>query len=196
MIVVDVETSGTEPDKHSILSIGAIDFAHPDNQFYEECRIWDGAHIDPEASEFLKLSEAQMKDRLKQTEGELVTRFFAWLEERDEHTIAGQNPMFDLGFIKAAAYRNHLNLTLARRSVDQHSLVYFHMLKRGITPPVMNKHSALDSDTIMAYVGIPAEPKPHVAINGAKWESEAFSRLIHEKSLFNEFKSYKIPWIT
>ena len=45
MIVIDVETTGVIPTKHSILSIGAIDFNNPENQFYEECRIWDGAQV-------------------------------------------------------------------------------------------------------------------------------------------------------
>ena len=40
MIVIDIEASGTEWAKHSILSIGALDFEHPENRFYEECRIW------------------------------------------------------------------------------------------------------------------------------------------------------------
>src|SRR3989344_2493483 len=35
MIVIDVETTGVIPTKHSILSIGAIDFNNPENQFYE-----------------------------------------------------------------------------------------------------------------------------------------------------------------
>ena len=45
MLVVDVEASGTDYSKHSIVSVGALDFANPKNRFYEECRIWDGAHI-------------------------------------------------------------------------------------------------------------------------------------------------------
>jgi DNA polymerase III epsilon subunit-like protein len=196
MIVVDVETTGTEPDKHSVLSIGAVDFGNPDAQFYGECRIWDGAHVDPVALTINGMTEAQVRDPNKKTEGEIIKDFFTWVEDREEFTVAGQNPLFDLGFIKAGAYRNHINYTLAHRSIDQHSLVYFHMIRRGLTPPVHNKHSGLDSDTIMAYVGIPAEPKPHIALNGAKWEAEVFSRLLHEKPLFTEFKGYKIPWIS
>ena len=45
MIIVDVESTGIEPEKHSILSIGALDFDNPENQFYGECRAWDWAHI-------------------------------------------------------------------------------------------------------------------------------------------------------
>lgn len=41
MIVLDIEASGTEYEKHSIVSIGAFDFRNPANRFYEECRIWE-----------------------------------------------------------------------------------------------------------------------------------------------------------
>ena len=50
MIIIDVEASGTEHDKHSIVSLGAIDFDNPENRFYRECKVWTGAHIMDEAS--------------------------------------------------------------------------------------------------------------------------------------------------
>ena len=34
MIIVDVETTGIDPEKHSIVSIGAVDFSNPSNEFY------------------------------------------------------------------------------------------------------------------------------------------------------------------
>ena len=34
MIVVDMESSGVEPHKYSLLSVGAVDFTNPDNTFY------------------------------------------------------------------------------------------------------------------------------------------------------------------
>ena len=40
MIVVDVEASGTEPHKHSIVSVGALELEKPDRQFYGECKVW------------------------------------------------------------------------------------------------------------------------------------------------------------
>ena len=51
MIVVDVESSGVDAQKDSLVSVGAIDFDNPENRFYEECRIWDGAHVEKEALE-------------------------------------------------------------------------------------------------------------------------------------------------
>jgi hypothetical protein len=69
------------------------------------------------------------------------------------------------------------------------------MIKKGITPPVLNNRTDLNSDKIMNYVGIPAEPHPHNALNGAKVAGEAISRLLYDRNLLPEFKQFKIPWI-
>lgn len=195
MIVLDVETTGTEPSKHSLVSIGAIDFSDPSKQFYAECRMWDGAHIMPEALVINGYTEEEIRDPKKKTEGEVAAEFLKWIEGSAEHTIAGQNPFFDTGFMQAACQRNSLNFTLAHRIIDLHTIVYFHMKRRGLEVPVKNKRTSINSDFIMNYVGLPAEPKPHIALNGAKWEAEAFSRLLNEKSLFSEFVQYPIPWL-
>lgn len=194
MIIVDVESSGVEPAKHSILSIGAIDFLNPKNQFYGECRIWDGAHIMDEALAVNGFTREQITDTKKQTEKDLVKSFLAWVEILSEHTIAGQNPSFDRDFIHKALERYHLNWPLAYRTIDLHTVCYFHMVKRGVSPPIANKRTDLNSDKIMKYVGIPAEPHPHNALNGAKVAAEALSRLLYDKSLMEEFKDYPIPW--
>jgi DNA polymerase III epsilon subunit-like protein len=173
-----------------------MDFNHSEQVFNEECHIWDGAHIDPDGLKINGFSEEQIKDPKKQSEEAIIKKFLAWMEGREERTVAGQNPSFDLGFIRAAANRYHLNMPLAHRSIDLHTIVYFHMVRRGTTPPVAHHHSALNSDFIMEYVGIPTEPKPHLALNGATWEAEALSRLMYEKPLLSQFEKYTIPWIS
>jgi len=62
MIVLDVEATGTEPHKHSIVSVGALDIANPTNRFYMECRAWDGAHIMDEALAVNGFSREQVID--------------------------------------------------------------------------------------------------------------------------------------
>ena len=47
----------------------------------------------------------------------------------------------------------------------------------------------------MEYVGIPVEPHPHNALNGAKQSTEAISRLLYDKKLLPEFDKYPIPWL-
>ncbi|MDB5204157.1 MAG: hypothetical protein JWP09_185 [Candidatus Taylorbacteria bacterium] len=194
MIVVDVETSGTDPRYHSLVSIGAIDFDNPSDVFFKECRVFDGAKIEDSALAINGMTREQVANPAKPTDGEIVADFILWMKNKKDHTVGGQNPSFDVSFILAGAERNGLNISLAHRVIDLHSITYFHMSKRGIVPPLKNNRTDLNSDVIMKYVGIEPEPKPHIAINGAKWEAEAFSRLFNDKALFPEFNQYSIPW--
>ncbi len=194
MIVADIEASGIDNRVHGILSIGAVDFLDPDRKFYGECRIWDGAHVMDEALDVNGFSYEEIKSPEKQSEEELMEDFREWLHASENHTIAGQNPHFDSSFLNMAAERSGIDLGLAHRLIDLHSICFFHMVVMGIEPPVSKKRTELNSDTIMRYVGIPVEPRPHNALNGALWEAEAFSRLLYEEPLFEDFEEYAIPW--
>src|SRR3989338_2689314 len=106
MIVVDVETTGVNPQKHSMVSIGALDFLNPKNTFYEECRIWDGAEIDLGALAVNGFTKEQIIDPKKQTAEEAVKKFIEWTKAMPNRTIAGGNPFFDADFLKASARRD------------------------------------------------------------------------------------------
>lgn len=196
MIVVDVEASGIDPQTHSIVSVGAIDFSNPTRQLYEECRIWDGAHVMEDALEVNGFSEAQIRDTAKQTEGELVHTFIAWALETPDRTLAGQNVSFDRDMLRAAATRaKHTEWPFAFRSIDTHTLAYMHHVKRGLSVPLAHNRSALDLDAILNYCGIPEEPTPHNALTGAKCHAEVISRLLYDKKLLPEFEAFPIPWL-
>lgn len=194
MIAVDVEASGTEYHKHSIVSIGALELQNPTRQFYGECRIWNGAHIMDDALEVNGFTREEITDPNKKTEGEIVKEFLEWAGEAEEHTLVGQNVSFDRDFLKAAAERAHINWPLAYRSIDTHTLCYMHMIKRGIKIPLKNKRSTLNLDAVLNYVGIPSEPEPHNALTGALSHAEVAHRLLYDKPLLNEFKEFPIPW--
>lgn len=195
MIVIDVEASGVNVYKNSLLSIGAIDFFNPKNQFYGECKIREGAHISRESLLVNGFSEENITRSGKQTDASLVKDFINWAIKSREHTFAGQNPSFDRDFIHQSALVNHIDWPFAQRTIDQHTLCYMHMIKRGITPPVANNRTDLNSDKIANYVGIPTEKRPHNALNGAKIAAEAISRLLYDKKLLPEYKRYPIPWL-
>lgn len=194
MIIVDIETTGLNFIKNGIASIGAVELEHPEREFYGECRIEDDVEVSDDALKINGYTTADLYDPSKQSEQELIEQFFEWAMGAEEHTVGAQNPAFDVGFLQSTAMKHHVNFPLAHRSFDMHSMCYLHMVQRGESPPVKKGRSALNSDAIMRYVGIPEEPKPHIAINGAKYEAEAFSRLLHGKTLLNEFASYPIPW--
>lgn len=197
MLVVDVEASGTEYLKHSIVSLGAIDFVNPENRFYGECRVWEGAHIMNEALAVCGFTKEEITDPNKKTEGELVTEFLEWSQHMADRTLAGQNVSFDRDFIRAAAERAGLSWDLAYRSIDTHTLCWMHIIKSGKNPPVDPQHrrSALDLDAVLHYCGIPKEPEPHNALTGALSHAEVISRLLYDKKLLPEFEQYEIPWV-
>lgn len=196
MIILDIEASGTEPYIHSIVSLGAIDFAKPERRLYLECQVWPGAHIMEEALEVNGFSEAQITDPNKMSEAELVIQFLEWSQECADRTLVGQNVSFDRNFVQAAAARAHLAYDLPYRTLDTHTMAYTHMLLRGLTPPVDAQHrrTALDLDAILNYCGIPSEPEPHNALTGALCHGEVTARLLFKKNLFVEFEDYPLPF--
>lgn len=197
MIVIDVEASGTEAHIHSLVSIGAVDFSNPENRFYQECQIWEGAHIMDGALEVNGFTEEQITDKSKPSEAEITQHFLEWSQHCADRTLAGQNPSFDRDMVRAAAGRAHLNWDLAYRTIDTHTLCYMHIVKAEGVPPVDAQHrrSSLDLDAILNYCGIPAEPQPHNALTGALCHAEVASRLLYDRKLLPEFTQYEIPWL-
>lgn len=198
MISVDVEATGLDADKASIVSVGAVDLDDPTNQFYEECRIWNGSHTSEESLAITGFSPEEIGEGSgKQSEAELVRNFIAWATDRPKtHTFVGQNPRFDSDFIAAACRRAGIEFPFAYRSIDTHTLCWSHMHARGQEPPVANRRSAINLDYILQYCGVPAEPKPHNALNGALSHAEVFFRLVYNRQTLPEFLEYPIPWQT
>ena len=197
MIVLDIEASGLEAHKHSIVSIGALDLSNPKNRFYEECRVWEGAHIADDALTVNGFTRDQVTDPKKISEADLAHAFLDWSTTVEERTFAGQNPSFDRDFLKYASERaGHTNWPFAHRTIDTHTLCWMHMVTHGLQPPTDPVHhrSALNLDTVLNYCGIPQEPKPHNALTGALSHAEVISRLLYGRKLIPEFMQFEIPW--
>lgn len=198
MIIVDIEATGTNALKHSIVSLGAIDFKNPERQLYLECKRFAGAHIMDGALEVNGFTEAEVDDETKMTEAELFAQFMEWSYECDDRTLVGQNISFDRAFLAAAADRADAVFDLPYRTLDTHSMCYIHMVKNGVTPPFDEQHkrTALNLDAVLNYCGIPDEPDPHNALTGAKCHGETASRLLYDRPLLPDFEQYKIPWLS
>jgi DNA polymerase III epsilon subunit-like protein len=193
MIVVDIETTGLDPKRHSIIEIGAIDFNNPTNYFNGKCQIWIGAEVDLTALEVNGFTLGEIQDQKILSQEELISDFKTWTDSIEDKTIAGQNVDFDISFLVESTRRIGQKFNWGKRKVDQHSIAYAHYLERNIRPPLKDGISNLDSDTIMNYAGLPPEPRPHRALNGARYETESLSRLIFGKGVFDEFAEYAIP---
>lgn len=196
MICIDVEASGTEYSKHSIVSLGAVDLDNPERRFYGECRIWDGAHIMEGALEVNGYTEAEITDPTKQSEAELMAAFLEWTKDMADRTLVGQNISFDRDMVRAACDRADLAYDLAYRTLDTHTLCYMHMIKSGLPAPIDTEHrrSSLNLDAVLNYCGIPDEPEPHNALTGALCHAEVTSRLLFDRPLLPEFEQFPVPW--
>ncbi|MDO8594937.1 MAG: 3'-5' exonuclease [bacterium] len=212
MIIVDVESSGVDAKLNSLLSVGALDFDNPTNQFYMECYAFEGAHIEREAlvvagftrEEIVannqsprlrsEASDGQANtNHQKKTDREVVETFLEWMKSCKEWTLVGQNPSFDRDFLQQTAHRYHINWPLAQRTIDLHSIAYWEFLRAGKEIPRRNNHSALNLDRILEHVGLPTRTESHNALDDAKLEGEALSRLLRGKVLLEEYSSFPVP---
>lgn len=175
MIVVDCETGGLDPKYNPLLSIGAIEYENPHNQFYAEIKPVSGLTIDAKALGIngINLIEWQNKPTLHY----VMREFLKWIREIDEITLAGHNPSFDRDFCNVNFRRVGYNTIFNHRTIDLHTVAYVVFSQKGI------KFNKLFSDEIYRLLNMPQEPRPHNALNGAVWETEAFARLIRDKKL-------------
>ena len=207
MIVVNVGTTGTNPYKHSIVSIGAIDtlkFLNGSEEplFYGECRMRQGAEIEKEidektnstrypALEVNGFTEAQVRYNNKESHEEIMHRFRFWLNTSQNRTFCGENIFFYMSFLREAFLSSGYDKKLVHqligtRGLDIHTTSYDNHERNNIEVPMKNEKSALSLDEILKYVGLPPEQKPHNALIGAILEAEARWRLVHGTSLFKD----------
>jgi DNA polymerase III epsilon subunit-like protein len=195
MIVIDIETTGTDPRHHAIISIGALDFENPTNQFYSECSISPEAKIDPEALPIIGFSEEELRDQTKQSPFILMSAFIEWMSNIDDRTPAGLHISgFDLQFLALTAEANNLEWPLGHRCVDLHSMMYVHLkLHDPDMFSLKNQRANIYGNFIQKYCGLDSVPRPHNALMDAKWEAECFARLMYGKKLLPEFNDQEIP---
>ncbi len=191
MIVFDIETTGLLPEKHSILSIGAIDANNLRNHFYMECRARKGAEIAKDALDINGFSYAEVRDRRKPSEAEMVREWIRWLRKSPNSRLAGQNIiLFDIPFLKHAARVGGIEFRpKPGRIIDMKDIClerYKYSTSRfKDVPELIDTHSR----HIYEFVGMPLEPNPHNALIGAVYEAEALNRLLYGSCLIKGFSA-------
>lgn len=194
MIVVDVETTGLDCKKNSIIEIGAVDFLNPKNRFFTDCRAKPDSEINDYALKINGHTREDIYSFLKSSQKTAIESFDSWLRTVMDITIMGENPRFDLDFLAQAYNDAGMDSPFGHRTIDLHSIAISHILsQKSKSILIKDKRLAVNSEFIMQYVGIPNEPKPHNGLNGAIYEAEAFSRLIFGENLLEEFKKFPVP---
>jgi len=207
MIIIDIETTGMNFWENSILSIGALCFNNPKNQFYGECRVDKDDIITEDALKINGFSKEEITSEKKQTQKELIKKFLEWLNKQENRILAGHNiGFFDLNFLKTKAKKYNLNIKTRYRSLDLCSVAqtrYFQIngkfllddyKENGMSLPEVLKFCGIKDERIEIRDGkLIKQGKTHNALEDCKLEAECFSRLLSGKGLFEEYNKFLIP---
>ena len=196
MVVFDLEFSGLDFtfSNTSILSIGAVSFENPEETFYKECRIWEGAEVEDEALKITGFTMEQITDPKKPLPHEITEEFIDWLKKYKDRTLGGQNIYTDYYMFVGELWRSKLKFQPGFRLVELHALAYQKYLQLGKEIPLHEGFSELGLPKILRLCGIDFKgPIPHNALEDAKITAECFSRLINGKSILKEFEDYPVP---
>lgn len=175
MIVLDIETTGIDPNRHCMLSLGAVDM-ETGKTFYGECCIYPKCEVDPRALEingFRSEDISPYSKKGKQWPHELYLSFLDWTTMFDDKLLAGHNighlDMPFLELIHAEKINNPDNpWPFGYRTVDLHSVAY----------TVLGE--SLSHEKICQRLGLVPEPKPHNALQGALSECAALQILLRK----------------
>ncbi len=181
MIVVDIETTGMEPLKNSIVSIGALDFENPGKTFYGECRVDEGAEVSNIALKINGFTKKEIKNPKKPTSKQLLEAFVQWMQGIRDKTIAGDNIWFDIGFLELNFKKNKMKWPFNKKIVELHE----------ISPLTAGMPWSLDA--VLHMVGIPPRDGAHNALDDAELTAEAMARVASGKNILKKFKKYPIP---
>ncbi len=206
MIIVDIETSGNfDPVKNGIWQIGAVEFENPSNVFLQEGRIDDEDAVEEGAIKVTGKTEAEMRDRNKQSQKELLKNFFGWVEKIKDKTLVAHNTPFDYGFLIMKATKYNLKFPFSHRTLDLHPIAFLKYFQIKNILPIEEGKSIMNLPKVIEFCGmkderiqlkgneIIKEGKPHNALEDAKVEAECLSRILYGKVLFEEFVAFSVP---
>jgi DNA polymerase III epsilon subunit-like protein len=193
--VLDIETTGLDRRKCAVRSVGIVSYTDKLNEFYKEYDLFDGAEIKEEGmlEAVYFHDDKKAKDPAKNPIN-VVYDVQSFLTVNKCNVIGGQNPSFDRDFVNAYAERYTLDFRIPIWMIDMHSVCMAYMLANGIEVPRKPGIGLfLSGDAIHEFTGLGAEPKPHNALNGARYEFESLCRIIYGKSVLPQFKDRPVP---
>ena len=206
MIIVDIETSGGfDPEKNGIWQIGALDFNDPSNTFLQESKIDDEDCVEEGALKVTGKTEEELRDSSKQSQKQLMKKFFEWASNIEDKTLVAHNTPFDYGFIISKAKKYGLNSPLPRRTLDLHVFAFMKYFEINGKLPIKDGKSKMNLPTVMEFCGmkdkrmklieneVEKKGDPHNGLEDAKIEGECLSRILYGKNLINNFKDVPIP---
>lgn len=194
MVIIDVEATGLDHARCSLLSIGALYFEEPSNTFYQECRANENSLIVDQALEVNGFTRDQATDPNKQTQTELVRNFLEWLKPLKNKTFAGKNVHFDYYWIEREVMQNLPDFNVNPGLVELHTVHYLRLLDAGKEIPLKESgFSDLGFKKMLTFVGLPDVVITHNALEDVTLEAECMSRLLYGRSIIKKYSEFSIP---
>lgn len=203
-IVLDLEMSGLDLEKCGIWQIGAVDL-NTMEEFLEESKIDDEDEVERGALKVIGKTEEELRDPSKQSQREMIEKFFAWVRQKQLRNFLCQNPQFDIGFLYVKSSKYNLIKTFHFRSFDLHTIAQTIYSKINGQFFTEDHHSKMGLSSILEFCGMKderikmegneviQEGNPHNALEDAKLTAECFSRLMYGENLFEEYNKFPVP---
>ena len=184
LLILDTETGGLDPEKHSILQVGAIlwelDAPIVGQPVFEQKIIEMPCNVDPEALAVNGIDIARHR-QVALTPGEALHGFKRWLDQHfDEEKVVlgGHNIGFDVSFIRrlyrvcygedgAKLYEERFS----HRTLDTASIARF-LIMAGLVPVQDPK-----SNSLFEHFGVSPE-RPHDALEDAIATARLLNKLL------------------
>lgn len=209
VVIFDAETTGLDARRNSMVSLGAVDPDRPDEPFYEECRVFEGAEISPDALKVNGFTVDDITNPSKQTLKDLYIKFEDYVKSHGAEMLSGFNiSRFDLKFLANTAKKYDLPWKLPTKYFDLKNdfedMVYnnpdFSTLKVQIDTLFPTKNGNSDPEKInyislnraLKYFGIEDEPRPHNALGGAKYATELYGLFYLKSHFIRDYDKYPI----
>lgn len=190
MVSIDCEMTGLDFEKCAVISVGIIDLEKPERRLYLEMRPFENAYLDDEGLAVNGFTKEKLEElTLTQKEGLLQVKQF--LDESSERNVVGQNVATDIYFLNKAFEREEIDCKIPYRTLDLHSMICAKLILNKQAIPMEERKSTLNLDSLLQMAGIPEEPKPHIAINGALSAAEVYFRLIEGRAVLPEFSQFE-----
>lgn len=178
LVCVDVETTGLDPKRHGLLSVGAY---HPATgaQFYVECNPGADCAIEEIAMRVNGQDIGEARKR-KDSDVAAVRMLQDWLRAvrecsrmKGRFILVGKNPGFDRDWLVSRSYEraDGIPVDFERRMIDVHACALAVAAARGVDAPAMKINA------VYAALGLPVEPDPHNAFRGAQYAWLALAEL-------------------
>lgn len=165
----DLETTGDVFGVHEILEIGLVVVSQKDFEVLEELNIkTKPLHMENAVPAALDKNGYRAEDWAEALPLKKTIEQYA--EKTKGAIFVAYNATFDWGFMNQAFRETGVEDKMDYHRLDVLSMAWLKLRERGLDRWGLSK--------VAAYLGIPEEPLPHRAINGARLALEVYKKLL------------------